>query len=168
MQWALTSLKGLLMAATASFAFTVTPFFAGGQPGGRIEKEFTCEGPDVSPPMAWAAPPSGTQSLTLIVDDPDAPGGLFTHWVLYGILPEARGMRKGQLPPGASEGINDFGTLGYRGPCPPPGKPHRYVFTLYALDEAITWPQGSSVGEIKRAMNTHTLAKAQVTGTFGR
>jgi len=167
MQWALTSLKGLLM-ATASFVFTSTPFFSGGQPGERIEKEFTCQGADVSPPMAWSAPPAGTQSLALIVDDPDAPGGLFTHWVVYGIAAESRGMRKGQLPSGGSEGINDFGTLGYRGPCPPPGAPHRYVFTLYALDEAVTWPPGSTVGEIKRAMGGHTLARTQVTGTYGR
>jgi Raf kinase inhibitor-like YbhB/YbcL family protein len=167
MQWALTSLKGLLMAA-ASFVFTATPFLAGGQPGARVEKEFTCQGQDVSPPMTWSAPPAGTHSLALIVDDPDAPGGLFTHWVLYGISPETHALKKGQLPAGATEGINDFGTLGYRGPCPPPGKPHRYVFTLYALDQAITWPQGSSAGEIKRAMNGHTLDKAQVTGLFSR
>jgi Raf kinase inhibitor-like YbhB/YbcL family protein len=167
MQWALTSLKGWVM-ATASLVFTTTPFLVGGQSGGRIDNEFTCQGADLSPPMTWSAPPSGTQSLTLIVDDPDAPGGLFTHWVLYGIPPETRGLKKGQPAPGASEGLNDFGTLGYRGPCPPPGKPHHYVFTLYALDEAITWPQGSTVGEIKRAMSGHTLGKTQVTGLFGR
>jgi Raf kinase inhibitor-like YbhB/YbcL family protein len=157
-----------MIMAAASFAFASTPFTVGGQAGARIETEFTCKGADVSPPMTWSAPPSGTKSLVLIVDDPDAPGGLFTHWVLYGIPADAHGLKKGQVPAGASEGQNDFGTVGYRGPCPPPGKPHRYMFTLYALDETITWVAGSSVGEVKRGMEGHTLAKAVTSGTFSR
>jgi Raf kinase inhibitor-like YbhB/YbcL family protein len=160
-------LGGLLM-TTSSFTFTATPFIAGGAPGGRIDAEYTCKGPDVSPPLSWAAPPAGAKSLALVVDDPDAPGGVFTHWVVYGLSPTLRELKKGQLPTGAHQGMNDFGSLGYRGPCPPPGKPHRYFFTLYALDLPIDWPAGSSVSELQRGMEGHVLAQAKVYGTFGR
>jgi Raf kinase inhibitor-like YbhB/YbcL family protein len=158
---------GLLMTAS-SFAITATPFISGGAPGGRIEDEYTCKGADVSPVLAWAAAPAGTKSLALIVDDPDAPGGVFTHWVVYGLPGSLRELKKGQLPLGAQQGVNDFGSTGYRGPCPPPGKPHRYFFTLYALDESIGWPSGSSAGELRRGMEGHILAQAKVYGTFSR
>jgi Raf kinase inhibitor-like YbhB/YbcL family protein len=150
------------------FSFTSTPFIEGGAPGGRIDPEFTCSGADVSPPMAWSALPPNTQSLAIVVDDPDAPGGGFTHWVVYGLPPTTRELHKGRLPAGTKQGMNDFGSLGYRGPCPPPGKPHRYFFTVYAIDEQIAWPSGSAVGELLRGIEGHVLAEAKVFGTFGR
>src|SRR5258708_29814808 len=106
---------------------------------GTIPKKFTCDGPDLSPPLAWLGAPPGTQSFALILDDPDAPVGTWVHWVLYdlpadtGELPEGVA-RQEQLASGARQGRNDFGKIGYSGPCPPPGKPHRYLFKLYALD----------------------------------
>src|SRR3954451_7281041 len=104
-----------------------SPAFADGE----IAPKYTCDGDDVSPPLAWTAPPEETVTLALCLDDPDAGRYPFTHWLAWGLPPE------GSLPegePAPAEGRNDFGAPGYRGPCPPPGKPHRYVFTIYALD----------------------------------
>src|SRR5579871_4641138 len=107
--------------------------------GGMIPKQFTCEGPDASPQLSWSGAPAGTQSLALIVDDPDAPVGTWVHWVLYNLpaslseLAENASRTPNALGT-ASQGLNDFRRSGYGGPCPPPGKPHRYFFKLYALD----------------------------------
>lgn len=107
-------------------------------PGETIPKKFTCDGPDVSPQLAWNETPVGTESFALIADDPDAPGGTWVHWVLYDLPASVRMLPEGvakqeQLPSGARQGRNDFGKIGYGGPCPPPGKPHRYFFKPYAL-----------------------------------
>jgi Raf kinase inhibitor-like YbhB/YbcL family protein len=163
----LATLGGLLMTA-ATFSFTSAPFMADGTPGGKIALEYTCEGDDLSPPLSWEAPPAGTKSQALIVDDPDAPGGVFTHWVLYGLAANTRDLRRGMAPAGARQGKNDFGTVGYRGPCPPPGKSHRYVFTLYALDQPLDLPAGASVAELQRAMKGHVVGQAKTHGMFGR
>src|SRR5215831_4960318 len=106
---------------------------------GRVPKKFTCDGEDKSPPLTWRSRPDGTKALALTVTDPDAPGGAFTHWVLYNLPADANGLPEGvpkeaQLSNGSLQGKSDFGRVGYGGPCPPPGGPHRYVFTLYALD----------------------------------
>ncbi|MGH3016513.1 MAG: YbhB/YbcL family Raf kinase inhibitor-like protein, partial [Gaiellaceae bacterium] len=102
--------------------------FASGQP---IPQKYSCEGEDVSPPLAWSGVPEGTASLALVVDDPDAQGGTFTHWLAWGIDPAAGGLGEGEGAP--VEGQNDFGQAGWRGPCPPPGHgPHRYFFRLHA------------------------------------
>ena len=143
------------------------------QEGGVIPTEYTCEGQDVSPPLAWDEPPAGTQSLVLIVDDPDAPVGVFTHWVLFNIpsnsrdLPEAL-PTQAQLPSGAQQGKNDFGRLGYGGPCPPPGRPHRYRFTVYALDQPLELTAGALKKQVLDAMQGHILAQGQLTGTYQR
>ncbi len=136
-------------------------------PGGRIPARYTCEGEDVSPPLAWSDPPPGTQSLALIVDDPDAPGRTFTHWLAWGIDLAARGLEEGERPP--REGRNDFGAPGYRGPCPPPGHgPHRYRFRLLALDTALDLPAGGGRRDLERAVEGHVLGQAELVGIYER
>ena len=141
--------------------------------GDRIPTKYTCEGQDISPPLAWSEPPAGTQSFALIVDDPDAPGGVFTHWVLFNIPPDSCELpeavpAQSQLPSGALQGKNDFGKIGYGGPCPPPGRPHRYQFTLYALDRLLDLKAGASKRQVLEAMQGHILAQGQLTGMFQR
>ncbi|HEY92894.1 MAG TPA: YbhB/YbcL family Raf kinase inhibitor-like protein [Dehalococcoidia bacterium] len=141
------------------------------QDGEGIPVKHTCEGQDVSPPLMWSELPQGTQSLALIVDDPDAPGGVFNHWVLFNIpsdnrrLPEAV-PTQAQLPSGALQGRNGFGRVGYGGPCPPPGRPHRYCFTLYALDRVLDLKAGVSKKQVLDAMQGHILAQGKLTGTY--
>jgi Raf kinase inhibitor-like YbhB/YbcL family protein len=142
-------------------------------PGGTIPRRFTCDGEDVSPPLGWEELPAGTRSLSLIADDPDAPGGTFVHWVLYDLpatlreLPEAV-PASAELPSGARHGRNDFGTLGYRGPCPPRGNPHRYYFRLFALDRPTGLAAGASRAQLERAMQGHILGQAELMGRYGR
>lgn len=143
------------------------------QDGERIPVKYTCEGQDISPPLMWSEPPPGTQSLALIVDDPDAPGGVFTHWVLFNILPDSRELpeavpTQAQLPSGALQGKNDFGRVGYGGPCPPPGRPHRYCFTLYALDRVLGLKGGVSKKQVLDAMKGHILVQGKLTGIYQR
>ena len=107
-------------------------------PGGNIPKEYTCDGSDISPPLAWSGAPPGTASFVLVVEDPDAPGGFFRHWAAYDIAATATGLPAGYHAGAAApfaEARNDFGKIGYGGPCPPPGSRHRYVFTLIALSQ---------------------------------
>jgi deoxyribonuclease V len=135
--------------------------------GDEIPTRYTCEGADVSPPLAWSDLPEATKSLALIVDDPDAPGGTFTHWLGWGIDPSASGFGEGEGAP--VEGRNDFGSTGYRGPCPPPGHgPHRYSFRLHALDGDIDVPAGAEKAEVERALEGRTLAVAELAGTYER
>lgn len=141
--------------------------------GDRIPAKYTCQGQDVSPPLAWGEPPAGTQSVALIVDDPDAPGGVFTHWVLFNIPPDSRELPEAvpiqaELARGALQGKTDFGRIGYGGPCPPPGHPHRYQFTLYALDQPLGLEGGTSKKQLLSAMEGHILAQGQLTGTYQR
>src|SRR5215469_1304123 len=141
--------------------------------GNPIPTEFTCDGSDVSPDLKWSGAPDGTKSVALICDDPDAPGGTFVHWVIYGIpagenqLPKAVPSTP-TLPSGARQGKNGFGTTGYRGPCPPRGGAHRYFFRLYALDAAIDAPAGASRAQIDAAMKGHIIAQGQVMGKYQR
>lgn len=135
--------------------------------GGRIPARYTCEGEDLSPPLAWSDPPPGTRSLALVVEDPDAPGRTFTHWLAWGIDPVARGLGEGEAAP--REGRNDFGAPGYRGPCPPLGHgPHRYVFRLLALDDDLDLPPGSGRRDLERAVHGHVLARAELVGLYER
>ncbi|MBA7656850.1 hypothetical protein ES703_64777 [subsurface metagenome] len=143
------------------------------QEGGEIPTKYTCEGQDVSPAITWGEPPAGTQSLALIVDDPDAPVGVFTHWVLFNLPADSRGLpeampTQAQLPDGSLQGKNDFGKIGYGGPCPPPGRPHRYQFTLYALDQTLDLKAGASKKQVLDAMQGHILAQGRLTGTYQR
>lgn len=141
--------------------------------GGDIPKKFTCDGPDLSPALGWGDPPAGTQSISLIMDDPDAPVGTWVHWVLYDLPASTRELpegvaKKDTLESGARQGRNDFGKLGYGGPCPPPGKPHRYFFKLYALDAKTNLKSGASKADLEKAMKGHILAQAELMGRYKR
>ena len=144
--------------------------FSQGEP---IPEKYTCEGKNISPPLRWSNAPSAAQSLALIVDDPDAPGGTWVHWVLYD-LPQTNDtlledLPKSQYTPqGAKQGLNDFKHLGYGGPCPPPGKPHRYMFKLYALDVALNLNPGATKRDLESAMEKHILAEGRLMGTYKR
>lgn len=114
--------------------------------GGAIPSEFTCQGKDISPPLRWSGVPRATRALDLVMRDPDAPGGNFTHWQLTGIPPSTRSLAAGEVPAGAKAGPNDFGTIGYRGPCPPAGRAHHYVITLTARSGAAILGVGTLTG----------------------
>ncbi len=142
-------------------------------PGGDIPRQYTCDGDDLSPPLEWAAPPQGTQSLVLIADDPDAPGKTWVHWVLYDLTPELQALPQAlppqeTLPEIGTQGHNSFGKIGYGGPCPPKGKPHRYFFQLYALDIKLNLAPGASKSQVLQAMAGHVLAQAELMGRYGR
>jgi Raf kinase inhibitor-like YbhB/YbcL family protein len=153
----------------ATMKFTSTAFL-NGQP---IPVKYTCDGLDVSPPLRWSEAPAGTVSFALICDDPDAPGGTWVHWVVYGLpmttgdLPEMTAPTD-TLPDGAKQGVNDFRRVGYGGPCPPPGRPHRYFFKLYALDTELPLKPRVTRQEVLRAMAGHILGEAQLMGTYQR
>lgn len=139
----------------------------------RIPDKYTCDGADLSPPLHWEGHPKETVSFVLIVDDPDAPAGTFTHWVIYNIPGDVNKLEEGvpqveKLPFGALQGVNDFNQIGYGGPCPPSGKPHRYVFKMYALDTVLDLGPGASKDEVLKAMSEHILAEATLTGIYSR
>jgi len=135
--------------------------------GARIPARYTCAGANVSPPLRWTAPPRGTRSFALLVDDRDAPGGAFTHWTLWN-LPATRR----SLPAGFKwrwQGRNGGGTIGYTGPCPPPGPKHRYVFTIYAVDRILALPRGASPSRlIPVLIGDHVRASATLVGVYLR
>ena len=142
-------------------------------PGGDIPAGFTCEGRDVSPALQWSDPPGGTESLALVMDDPDAPGGTWVHWVLYDLPPSTRELpeavpAQGELPSGARQGRNDFRKIGYGGPCPPRGPVHRYFFRLYALDARVGLAAGGTRADLDRAMRGHVLGQAELMGRYRR
>jgi len=141
--------------------------------GGIVPQRHTCDGEDVSPALEWGEPPAGTVTFALICDDPDAPVGTWVHWVIYNIPDTLRGLPEAvpdtqQLESGALQGRNDFRRIGYGGPCPPPGKPHRYIFKLYALDAPTELPAGAAKAELLRAIEGHILAEGQLIGSYGR
>jgi Raf kinase inhibitor-like YbhB/YbcL family protein len=134
--------------------------------GGTIPARFTCDGSDISPPLEISDLPAATATLTLVMDDPDAPGGTFDHWLVWNIPPSTARVAEGVEPDGVA-GRTDFGRLGYGGPCPPGGT-HRYVFTVYALDMILDLPEGASKSDLEVAMGGHILARAQLTGRYAR
>lgn len=141
--------------------------------GGDIPRKFTCDGADVSPELLWTEPPPGTQSFTLIADDPDAPAGTWTHWVLYDVPAATTGLSQGvnkidELPGGEHQGRNDFRKIGYNGPCPPPGKPHRYFFKLYALQGKLDLKPGASRQEVEQALPNLVLGQVEWMGKYRR
>jgi hypothetical protein len=147
-----------------------SPAFSAGE---AIPKKSTCEGPDVSPKLTWTDSPAKSQSFALIMDDPDAPVGTWVHWVLYDLPADTKELsedvaKQEQLSNGARQGRNDFGKIGYGGPCPPPGKPHRYFFKLYALDGKLSLKAGATKAEVERAMKGHILAQAELIGRYSR
>jgi Raf kinase inhibitor-like YbhB/YbcL family protein len=141
--------------------------------GEPIPKQYTGDGRNVSPPLTWQDPPAGTRSLALICEDPDAPRGTFTHWVIFNLPAESRELAEGipaeaTLPNGTTQGVNDFGQTGYGGPKPPPGKPHRYIFTLYALDRPLDVRPGATRAQLLAAMKDHVVGEARLMGTYAR
>jgi Raf kinase inhibitor-like YbhB/YbcL family protein len=138
--------------------------------GGPIPEKYSKGGANISPPLSWSGVPQATKSLVLIVDDPDAPSGVFVHWLLYAIPPSTPGLDERRpatetLPDGSRQGRNGFGELGYGGPKPPSGV-HRYFFHLYALDTELHLPPGASREDLDRAMQGHILEQSEIFGTF--
>jgi Raf kinase inhibitor-like YbhB/YbcL family protein len=155
--------------APKPFALSSTAFTNGGE----IATRYTCDGADLSPALTWDGAPAGTQSLALIADDPDAPMGTWTHWILWNIPAKATLLHEDAakvelLDNGARQGMNDFKRIGYGGPCPPPGKPHRYFFKLYALDARLDLKAGAGRDQLELAMKPHVLAETQWMGTYKR
>jgi Raf kinase inhibitor-like YbhB/YbcL family protein len=142
-------------------------------PGADIPVKYTCDGPDVSPPLRWTDPPAGTKSLAPIMDDPDAPGGTWVHWVLYGVAAAVRELPEGVLTHDTvrgvgTQGLNDFRKVGYGGPCPPKGPAHRYFFKLYALDTESAWPSRKTKADVLKAIDGHVLEWAELVGRYQR
>lgn len=162
-------ISGAAQRQPSTMQLTSTAF----QEGAAIPAQYTCDDRNVSPPLKWSGVPSQAKSLALIADDPDAPVGTWVHWVLYDLPASttelAEDTPKGQfLPGGARQGLNDFKHLGYGGPCPPPGKPHRYFFKLYAVDRTLDLKPGATKKEVEKAMDKHILAQGQLMGTYKR
>jgi Raf kinase inhibitor-like YbhB/YbcL family protein len=135
--------------------------------GAAVPRRHTCDGEDVSPELAWSGVPEETRSLALVVDDPDAPGRTFLHWLAWGLEPKAGRLGEGEAAP--VEGPNDFGSTGYRGPCPPSGHgPHRYFFRLHALGAPVDLRAGAGRDELERAIRDHQLGTAELMGTYER
>ncbi len=156
---------GILLLSVMGEAFEVySPDFKN---GGYIPPEFTCLGKNISPMLIWKDPPKDTRSFVLIVEDLDAPGGVFYHWSVYDIPQNVI-----ELPQGIKDyhqGLNDFNSVGYGGPCPPPGKPHRYYFNLYALNiNSLGLPMGATIKDIQYKMRSHILGSAFLFGLFKR
>lgn len=141
--------------------------------GETIPTEYTCDGANVSPAISWGKVPSGTKSIALISDDPDAPVGTFVHWVIFNIPADKQGLpknveKKERLADGSVQGMTDFRRVGYGGPCPPRGKPHRYFFKVYALSKKLDLPSGATKAQLEKAMEGSILAQGEVMGKYGR
>lgn len=141
--------------------------------GEAIPPKYTCKGDDLSPPLEWTGAPPESKSFALIMSDPDAPGGHFLHWMIFNLPSKLNRLEEGipgniRLANGAVQGRNDFGQPGYGGPCPPPGRSHRYVFELFALDTLLDARAIGTEKDLRAAMKGHELAHATLTGLFRR
>ncbi|MGD0282481.1 MAG: YbhB/YbcL family Raf kinase inhibitor-like protein [Dissulfurispiraceae bacterium] len=150
-------------ATMSDFKLVSTAF----QNNSLIPSKYTCDGSDINPPLAIGNVPGGTKSLTLIVDDPDAPMGTWVHWLVWNIAPDTKEIKENDAPKGAGFGLNDFKKTSYGGPCPPSGT-HRYFFKLYALDTTLNLPSGSKKADIEKAMKGHILAQTEIIGLYKR
>ena len=135
--------------------------------GSQIPSQYTCDGEDINPHLVIHGVPQGARSLALVMEDPDAPAGLWTHWVVWDIPPETKEIREHTAPVGTGEGLNSWGETGYGGPCPPSGT-HRYFFRLFALDTRIKLPVNSKKEELETAITGHIIATAELMGTYIR
>jgi Raf kinase inhibitor-like YbhB/YbcL family protein len=147
-----------------------SPAFKNGQ---TIPKQFTADGENVSPPLTWGSVPKGAKCMVLILEDPDAPGGTFTHWLIYNVPPSSSGLKQNiakipNLSDGSIQGTNSFGKIGYGGPSPPPGKAHRYFVRVYALDSKLSVPTQMRVEQLRQAISSHILGDGQLLGVYGR
>jgi Raf kinase inhibitor-like YbhB/YbcL family protein len=168
--------KAIIAGALAIALVAVVSFAAGGakmkitssafQEGASIPSKFSCDGANTSPPLQIAGVPSAAKSLILIVDDPDAPGGLFTHWAVWNISPQTNTIAEGSAP-GGVQGTNDFGKSGYGGPCPPSGT-HRYYFKIFALDRELDLPSGAKRNQLDAAMKGHVVVQGELMGRYSR
>jgi Raf kinase inhibitor-like YbhB/YbcL family protein len=168
--------RPIIAGAVAIALAAVGSFAAGGarmkitssafQEGANIPAKFSCDGADTSPPLQISDVPPGAKSLVLIVDDPDAPGGLFTHWLVWNISSQTNGIAEGSGPKGV-QGKNDFGKSGYGGPCPPSGT-HRYYFKIFALDRELDLSPGVKRSQLDAAMKGHVVAKGELMGRYSR
>ncbi|PYK12407.1 MAG: YbhB/YbcL family Raf kinase inhibitor-like protein [Verrucomicrobia bacterium] len=166
----------VIVAGALALALAIVSFASGGakmkitssafQQGGNIPPKFTCDGGDTSPPLQIAEVPSGAKSLALVVDDPDAPSGLFTHWMVWNISPQTNAISEGSAPKGV-QGKNDFGKTAYGGPCPPSGT-HRYYFRLFALDRELDLPAGTKRVQLDAAMKGHLIGQAELMGRYSK
>ena len=143
--------------------------------GETIAARLTCDGDDVSPALTWKGAPDRTKELALVLEDPDAPGGTFTHWLIYGLSPGTTSLPEGlpdqaklEQPIPLRQGKNDFGEIGYQGPCPPNGQTHRYVFRLLALDRELGLEPTADRGAFESAIEGHVIAEASVASSYGR
>ncbi len=136
-------------------------------PGSPIPQKYTCDGEDANPPLGFSNVPKDTVSLALVMDDPDAPAGVWVHWLLWNMEPSTVQIAENSVPAKAIQGQASSGRNAYGGPCPPSGR-HRYFFKLYALDTKLNLPSYSSATELEQAMVGHVLAKAELMGTYGR
>lgn len=142
-------------------------------PASYIPAQYTCDGEDISPGINWNDSPAGTESFVLICDDPDAPMGTWVHWVIFNIPSDKAGLQEGIpktaiLDDGTIQGVTDFGRNGYGGPCPPPGKPHRYFFKLYALDTKLTLDKDANKAAVLRTIKGHVIAETETFGLYKR
>ena len=169
--------KAIIASASAIFAAAIVVSFAAGgakmkitssafQEGGNIPSKFSCDGANTSPPLQIADVPAEAKNLVLIVDDPDAPSGLFTHWVVWNISPHTTNIGEGSAPKGV-QGTSDFGKSGYGGPCPPSGT-HRYYFKIFALDRELDLPSGARRGQLDAAIKGHIIAQGELMGRYSR
>jgi len=168
--------KAIIAGASAILLASIASFAAGGakmkitssafQQGGNIPSKFSCDGANTNPPLQISDLPSEAKSLLLIVDDPDAPSGLFTHWVVWNVSPQTTTISEGSTPKGV-QGTNDFGKSGYGGPCPPSGT-HRYYFKIFALDRELDLPFGAKRGQLDAAMKGHVIAQGELMGRYSR
>ncbi len=134
--------------------------------GADIPSRYTCDGANVSPPLRVTGVPSGARQLAVLVEDPDAPGSTFVHWVAWGIDASHPTLAEGEAPPGT--GVNGFGKRGYSGPCPPKGAPHRYLFTVFALSRPLALSPGASADDLRKELSGTVLAQGRLTGRYGR
>jgi Raf kinase inhibitor-like YbhB/YbcL family protein len=166
-------LSAVALPPEASAAGALEIFSTAVAAGEPIPPENTCTGVNLSPPLSWSDAPAGTKSFALVVADPDAPSGVFYHWVAYNLPASSTGLPPAVAPSsemadGGTQGVNSFGAIGYKGPCPPHGKPHHYHFRLFALDSKLDLRPGADATELEAAMKGHTLASADLVGTFER
>jgi len=168
--------QGIIAGASAILLAAIASFAAGGakmkitssafQQGGNIPSKFSCDGANTNPPLQISDVPPEAKSLVLIVDDPDAPSGLFTHWAIWNISPQTSTIAEGSTPKGV-QGANDFGKSAYGGPCPPSGA-HRYYFKIFALDRELDLPSGAKRSQLDAAMKGHVVAQGELMGRYAR
>lgn len=157
----------LQQSAERSEEYQITITSAAFDAGKAIQPKYTCDGQDVSPPLSWTGVPSGTESLVLITEDPDAPIGTWIHWIIFDIPPQIEGLEEGISGVGI-QGNNSWKENDYGGPCPPAGNTHRYYFQIFALDTVLGLQAGASKADVEAALNSHMIARGQLVGTYSR